>query len=67
MCLKSIDIYFSTTTFIILSPFVCTKNPLSKMRSQIILALLATAISAAPVLTTGEAKVCCLFVTTCIN
>jgi hypothetical protein len=58
--LKSTHIDFSATNAIALSPILYNKNLLSNMRSQIILALLTTAVIAAPVLTTGDAKVCSL-------
>ena len=56
-CLESTHTHLSITRFIILSPAVRNKVPLFNMRSQIILALLATAISAAPALL-SDAKVC---------
>jgi len=62
MYLESIHIHLSATNNSILPRlFHCDKNILSNMRSQIVLALLATAISAAPVVITGDAKVCFLF------
>jgi hypothetical protein len=59
--LKSQQIHFSSNSIIALSLFVYNKNSISNMRSQLILAMLATAITAAPVLTTGDAKVSSLF------
>ena len=56
--LKSIHIHFSATSFIIILLLsVRNKVPLFNMRSQIILAMLVTAISAAPALP-SDAKVC---------
>jgi len=60
-CLKSQQMLLLSTSIIVLSLFVYNKNSIPNMRSQIILAMLATAITAAPVLTTGDAKVSSLF------